>query len=162
MYLMEEKVNTGQGSHKFTLNNRKLGSMTGVKDVIAFDMGEVLLETELGMLMIKGKDLHVNKLSVEKGEVEVEGTFDSLTYSELSDYSQNITQKWNCKSADTSVHKTHRGCRSANCKETNDSIISFIEDEKHSNRCTNPTRYKGNRKSREKAEKEKKAERKRE
>ena len=76
-FIMEEKVNTGQGSHKFTLNNRKLGSMT-----------EVLLETELGMLMIKGKDLHVNKLSVEKGEVEVEGTFDSLTYSELSDYSK--------------------------------------------------------------------------
>lgn len=87
-FIMEEKVNTGQGSHRFTLNNRKLGSMTGVKDVIAFDMGEVLLETELGMLMIKGKDLHVNKLSVEKGEVEVEGTFDSLTYSELSDYSK--------------------------------------------------------------------------
>ena len=57
-------------------------------DVIAFDMNEVLLETELGMLMIKGKDLHVNKLNLEKGEVDIDGTIDSLTYSEVSDYSK--------------------------------------------------------------------------
>lgn len=85
---MEDKSNQSQGSHKLLVNNRKFGSMTGVKDVIAFDMGEVLLETELGMLMIKGKDLHVNRLSLEKGEVDIEGTIDSLTYSELSEYSK--------------------------------------------------------------------------
>lgn len=85
---MEDKLTQIQGNHKLVVNNRKMGSLTGVKDVIAFDMGEVLLETELGMLMIKGKDLHVNRLSLEKGEVEVEGTIDSLTYSELSEYSR--------------------------------------------------------------------------
>lgn len=85
---MEERLNQGQGIHRLTVNARKLGSMTGIKDVIAFDMGEVLLETDLGMLMIKGKDLHVNRLSLEKGEVELEGTIDSLTYSELSEYSK--------------------------------------------------------------------------
>ena len=40
------------------------------------------------MLMIKGKDLHVNKLNLEKGEVDIDGTIDSLTYSEVSDYSK--------------------------------------------------------------------------
>lgn len=83
---MEERVSAG--SHKLIVNNRKSSSLSGVTDVIAFDMNEVLLETELGMLMIKGKDLHVNKLNLEKGEVDIEGTIDSLTYSEVSDYSK--------------------------------------------------------------------------
>lgn len=85
---MEDRLTQVQGTHKMAVNARKLCSLTGVKDVIAFDMNEVLLETDLGMLMIKGKDLHVNKLNLEKGEVEVEGTIDSLTYSELSEYSK--------------------------------------------------------------------------
>ena len=40
------------------------------------------------MLMIKGNNLHVNRLSLEKGEVDVEGQIDSLTYSELSGMGQ--------------------------------------------------------------------------
>lgn len=83
---MEERVLSG--SHKLIVNNRKGAALTGVTDVIAFDMNEVLLETELGMLMIKGKDLHVNKLNLEKGEVDIEGAIDSLTYSEVSAYSK--------------------------------------------------------------------------
>lgn len=83
---MEERVLSG--NHKLIVNHRQSSAMTGVTDVIAFDMNEVLLETELGMLMIKGKDLHVNKLNLEKGEVDIEGTIDSLTYSEVSDYSK--------------------------------------------------------------------------
>ena len=38
------------------------------------------------MLMIKGSDLHVNRLTLEKGEVDVEGKIDSLTYSDISGY----------------------------------------------------------------------------
>lgn len=83
---MEERVLSG--NHRLSVNGRKNADMTGVTDVIAFDMNEVLLETELGMLMIKGKDLHVNKLNLEKGEVDIDGTIDSLTYSEVSDYSK--------------------------------------------------------------------------
>jgi sporulation protein YabP len=68
-------------SHKITLTNRKSGSFTGVLDVISFDIGEVLLETELGMLHIKGKDLHVNRLNLEKGEVVIEGLIEAFHYS---------------------------------------------------------------------------------
>ena len=70
-------------SHKITLNNRKSGSFTGILDVISFDIAEILLETEQGMLVIKGKDLHVNRLSLEKGEVDVTGHIDSCTYSDI-------------------------------------------------------------------------------
>ena len=56
--------------------------LTGVVDVLSFDLTEILLETDQGMLMIRGSDLHVNRLTLEKGEVDVEGKIDSLTYSD--------------------------------------------------------------------------------
>ena len=49
--------------------------------VISFDISEVLLETELGMLHVKGKDLHVNRLNLEKGEVDIEGMIEGFSYS---------------------------------------------------------------------------------
>lgn len=70
-------------SHKITLNNRKNGSFTGVLDVISFDISEILLETEQGMLNVKGKDLHVNRLNLEKGEVDIEGAIDAFSYSQI-------------------------------------------------------------------------------
>lgn len=69
-------------AHKITLSGRKNCTITGVNDVLSFDINEVLLETEQGMLMIKGSELHVNRLSLDKGEVDVDGTVDSLTYSD--------------------------------------------------------------------------------
>ena len=69
-------------AHKITLNNRKTGSFTGILDVISFDISEILLETEQGMLNVKGKDLHVNRLNLEKGEVDIDGRTDSFFYSE--------------------------------------------------------------------------------
>ena len=81
---MEER--TVQKNHKLVINNRKTSMVTGVIDVLSFDLNEILLETEEGMLLIKGNDLHVNRLSLEKGEVDIEGKIDSLAYSEIKDY----------------------------------------------------------------------------
>ena len=41
-------------SHKLVVNNRKTSMVTGVLDVLSFDLNEILLETEQGMLMVKG------------------------------------------------------------------------------------------------------------
>ncbi len=71
-------------SHRVVLANRRSLALTGVVDVISFDLAEVLLETELGMLHLKGKDLHVNRLNLEKGEVDIEGTIDNLAYSDAN------------------------------------------------------------------------------
>ena len=71
-------------SHRFVVNNRKTSTVTGVLDVLSFDLNEILLETEQGMLMVKGTDLHVNRLSVEKGEVDLSGNIDSVAYSSVS------------------------------------------------------------------------------
>ncbi len=72
--------------HRVNLINRESAAVTGVKDVLAFDVTEVLLETGGGMLSIRGNDLHVNRLTLEKGEVDVSGKIDSLTYSDVGTY----------------------------------------------------------------------------
>ena len=77
---MEEKQ--VRGAHKLVVNNRKTSLVTGVLDVLSFDLNEILLETEQGMLMIRGSELHVSRLTLEKGEVDIDGRIDSLTYSE--------------------------------------------------------------------------------
>ena len=81
---MEEKQYSK--AHKLILSNRRTGTITGVADVISFDITVVLLETEQGMLMIKGADLHVNRLTLEKGEIDIEGRIDSLAYSEVTSF----------------------------------------------------------------------------
>lgn len=75
-------------AHKLVVNNRKTSMVTGVLDVLAFDLNEVLLETEQGMLMLKGNDLHVNRLSLEKGEVDLTGHVDSIAYSDVQQNSK--------------------------------------------------------------------------
>lgn len=79
---LEENNITKQRAHKFMLTNRRTCMVSGVMDVLSFDLCEILLETDLGMLLIKGSELHVNRLTLEKGEVDIEGRIDSLTYSE--------------------------------------------------------------------------------
>lgn len=80
---MEEK----QGMvHQLNLRERRAGSLTGIVDVMAFDADQILLETAQGMLTIKGKELHVSRLHLEQGEVDIEGTIDSLVYSENGSY----------------------------------------------------------------------------
>ena len=76
--------NTGsKGVHKVYLNARKSAVMSGVKDVLSFDAKEVYLETNQGVLLIKGDELHVNRLSLEK--VDVDGRIDSFAYSDVED-----------------------------------------------------------------------------
>ena len=75
---MEEKKTFS--SHWLMLKNRQEGTVTGVQDVNSFDEKEILLFTEAGKLAIKGEQLHVKHLNLEKGEVTLEGKIDSLTY----------------------------------------------------------------------------------
>lgn len=78
---MEEKQIAG--NHKVSFVGRSNGIITGVKDVLSFDANEIILDTEMGMLMMKGMELHVTSLTVEKGEVKIDGRIDSLVYSEM-------------------------------------------------------------------------------
>lgn len=81
---MEEKLN--RRPHKLEISNRGMGSITGIQDVVSFDENQIILDTDMGLLTIKGKGLHVSRLTLEKGEVDIEGTFDSLLYSSNESY----------------------------------------------------------------------------
>ena len=90
---MEEQQKTVK-AHKLVVNNRKTSMVTGVLDVLSFDLNEILLETEQGMLLVKGTDLHVNRISVEKGEVDLSGTIDSVSYSNISQAKKQEESFW--------------------------------------------------------------------
>ena len=79
-----EELSGSARMHKVTMTNRRSCAINGVKDVLSFDEHEILLETEQGMLMIKGDELHVNRLTFDKGEVDVDGKIDSFTYSDVA------------------------------------------------------------------------------
>lgn len=72
----------GDQGHHIHLENRQTGQITGVVDVQAFDENEIRLETQQGMLQIQGKGLHVERLQLDRGEVDIQGQVDSLTYRE--------------------------------------------------------------------------------
>ncbi len=80
---MEEKIGL---SHKIVLQNRDKGSLTGILDVISFDENTIVLDTDMGLLTIKGKDLHVSRLTLDKGEIDIEGKTDSFVYSSNESY----------------------------------------------------------------------------
>ncbi len=79
-----EDLNSSARMHKIIITNRKSCAVSGVNDVLSFDEHEILLETEQGMLMIKGDELHVSRLTLDKGEVDIDGKVDSFTYSDVS------------------------------------------------------------------------------
>ena len=69
--------------HRLLLEQRNTAlSLGGVQDVKSFDENEVLLVTVCGVLTIRGKELHVGRLELEKGEADIEGSIDSLVYTE--------------------------------------------------------------------------------
>ena len=63
------------------LENRGKLSISGVLDVLSFDDQVIIVETELGLLTIKGENLRIPKLSIDTSEVIVEGNISYLSYS---------------------------------------------------------------------------------
>lgn len=68
--------------HKLTLNERKKLTMTGVTEVVSFEEDAVILKTALGTLVIQGRQLQLKTLSLEGGQVDVEGVISALIYEE--------------------------------------------------------------------------------
>ena len=66
--------------HKITLDGRNRLNMTGITEVESFDEGMVVLHTTRGTLVVRGSGLHLQLLSLDGGQVHVDGTVDSLIY----------------------------------------------------------------------------------
>lgn len=77
-------LNTTGVIQNLILENRGKLSISGVLDVLSFDDQVVILETELGLLTVKGENIRINKLSIDTSEVIVEGDISSLVYTDKS------------------------------------------------------------------------------
>lgn len=77
--MAEEKAKVRK-AHNIIMENRNTLSVSGVQDVDSFDEGSVVLFTEMGVLSIRGDNLHINKLSIDVGEVTLDGNIVMLAY----------------------------------------------------------------------------------
>lgn len=77
---MDEKKN--MNPHNLIMENREKLTLTGVIDIHSFDDELVLVETQMGILTVKGNDLKMNKLNLDNNELVVEGKISALVYSE--------------------------------------------------------------------------------
>lgn len=68
--------------HRVLMLNRERLEVSGVRHVVSFDDKSIVLETNLGVLHLKGEELHIKQLSLEEEKLEVEGEFTGLEYSE--------------------------------------------------------------------------------
>jgi sporulation protein YabP len=68
--------------HRISIENREETFITGVIHVASFDDQEIVIETEMGMLMVRGEDLHIRQLSLENGQFTVEGLIHGIQYVE--------------------------------------------------------------------------------
>ncbi|NLX91989.1 MAG: sporulation protein YabP [Firmicutes bacterium] len=69
--------------HRLIIENREKMEISGVLHVDSFDDREIILETEQGLLAMRGEELHIRNLNLEQGELIVEGYLLELAYSEI-------------------------------------------------------------------------------
>lgn len=82
MPLDEKKTRDTDHRHRILLESRNRLTVSGVSGVDSFDEDSILMTTTEGTLSIRGSALHIEKLSLDGGDLLVEGTVDSLTYEE--------------------------------------------------------------------------------
>ncbi|MBQ3055245.1 MAG: sporulation protein [Oscillospiraceae bacterium] len=80
--MIQQETALDSATHGIVLDGRRTLSVTGVTDVERFDEQSVVLVTTAGVLMICGEELHISRLSLETGELGVEGRIDRLIYAE--------------------------------------------------------------------------------
>lgn len=71
-----------QMPHKLQLEERRKLTVTGVTEVVSFDDSSVVLQTSLGTLIVQGQQLQLKNLSLDGGQVAVDGTVSALIYEE--------------------------------------------------------------------------------
>ena len=72
--------NPAYAAHQVTLEGRERLTVSGVEDVERFDENTIIMSTAAGTLVVAGENLHIGKLSLDGGELHVDGQIDSLSY----------------------------------------------------------------------------------
>ena len=80
--MIEEKKSIKPKVQNLVLENRERLSVSGVIDVESFNEESVIVDTEMGVLIIRGEDLHISRLNLDNSELNVEGDIFSCEYSD--------------------------------------------------------------------------------
>lgn len=81
-YQIEDKSIPQIGSHTIKLENRKIMSITGVVDVDGFDEHTIVLATSYGIMTIHGNELHISKLNIDEGCLNIDGEVTAIQYND--------------------------------------------------------------------------------
>lgn len=90
---MAELKNTVKKPHSLTLENRGALSLSGVNDVGSFDSQSVMLFTDYGGLCVKGASLHISKLSLDTGQVVIDGQISAMIYTEATGKKSGVFER---------------------------------------------------------------------
>ena len=88
--VVAEKVSPTPKKHTLILTGRERLTLDGICEVVRFDEESVVLRTAMGILTVEGEGLHVTKLLLDCGEVNVEGKISALVYSERAERSRGF------------------------------------------------------------------------
>ena len=80
MQYEEKRPRQEAADHHVIREGRAALSVSGVEEVESFDENAIVMRTSLGTLVVRGEELHIEKLSLDGGDLRVEGMVDSLTY----------------------------------------------------------------------------------
>lgn len=90
--MIEEAKKITNVIQNIILENREKLNVSGVLDVLSFDDQIIIVETELGLLTIKGENLKINKLNIDTSEVTLDGMISSLSYSNSDSIKKNASR----------------------------------------------------------------------
>ena len=79
-----EERTRSDAHHYITLEGREHLTVSGVEDVERFDEAGIVMSTSAGQLIVTGEGLHIGQLSLDGGELHVDGRIDSLTYEDVA------------------------------------------------------------------------------
>lgn len=85
----EEKVKSIKRTHNVIMEDRGKLTVSGVEDVTSFDENEVVMSTVCGNLVVRGSDIKIDKLSLDTGDVALQGLITDLNYEEVA-HSQSL------------------------------------------------------------------------
>ncbi len=75
-------VDLSLGSHEIKIGDRSNIFLTGIKKITSFDNEEFLMESTMGVILLKGEALEIIKLDTHDGNVKIKGKINSLNYLE--------------------------------------------------------------------------------
>lgn len=79
---MEEKKKVSEVTHLLNLTNRNQLNIEGIVNLGSYNQDQIILETNYGVLEIKGEQLHVQQLNLDQGKVLIDGEVRSLIYTD--------------------------------------------------------------------------------